>query len=75
MANQKLSVFEKIGYGLGDNASNLFWMSFVYFQLNFYTDVFGLAASVIATMLLILVLVGLIVLARGMRRPTKKTDG
>ena len=25
MANQKLSVFEKIGYGLGDNASNLFW--------------------------------------------------
>ena len=53
MAKQKLSVFEKIGYGLGDNASNLFWMSFVYFQLNFYTDVFGLTAAAVATMLLI----------------------
>lgn len=49
----KLTVWEKIGYGLGDNASNLFWMSFVYFQLNFYTDVFGLTAAAIATMLFV----------------------
>jgi GPH family glycoside/pentoside/hexuronide:cation symporter len=49
----KLSIFEKIGYGFGDGASNLIWMTFVYFQLNFYTDVYGLAAGAIATMLLV----------------------
>ena len=55
MAQQvhKLSLFEKVGYALGDGASNLIWMSFIYFQLNFYTDVYGLAASALATMLLV----------------------
>jgi GPH family glycoside/pentoside/hexuronide:cation symporter len=53
MLERKLSLFEKIGYGFGDGASNLFWMSFIYFQLNFYTDVFGLAASALATMVLV----------------------
>ena len=51
--NQKLPVTEKIGYAFGDGASNLIWMSFIYFQLNFYTDVFGLAAGALATMLLV----------------------
>jgi glycoside/pentoside/hexuronide:cation symporter, GPH family len=51
--NQKISVFEKIGYGFGDGASNLIWMTFIYFQLNFYTDVYGLAAGALATMLLV----------------------
>ncbi|MDE2184268.1 MAG: MFS transporter [Alphaproteobacteria bacterium] len=49
----KISVVEKIGYGFGDGASNLIWMTFIYFQLNFYTDVYGLAAGALATMLLI----------------------
>ena len=49
----KLSIFEKIGYAFGDGASNLIWMMFIYFQLNFYTDVYGLAASALATMLLV----------------------
>ncbi len=53
MANGKLRITEKFGYGLGDGASNLFWMSFVYFQINFYTDVFGMAASALSLMLLI----------------------
>lgn len=53
MASHKLSVLEKFGYSLGDNASNLIWMTFIYFQLNFYTDVFGLTAAAIATMLFI----------------------
>ncbi len=53
MAAGKLKVREKFGYGLGDGASNLFWMSFIYFQINFYTDVFGLAASAVATMLFV----------------------
>lgn len=50
---QKVSVFEKIGYGFGDGASNLIWMTFIYFQINFYTDVYGLAAAALATMLLV----------------------
>jgi GPH family glycoside/pentoside/hexuronide:cation symporter len=49
----KLSIFEKFGYALGDGASNLIWMTFIYFQLNFYTDVYGLAAGALALMLLI----------------------
>ena len=53
MADHKLSLSEKVGYALGDGASNLIWMSFIYFQLNFYTDVYGLAASALATMLLV----------------------
>ena len=51
--NHKLSVLEKVGYACGDGASNLIWMTFIYFQLNFYTDVFGLAASALATMLVV----------------------
>ena len=49
--NHKLSVIEKVGYAFGDGASNLIWMTFIYFQLIFYTDVFGLAAAALATML------------------------
>jgi GPH family glycoside/pentoside/hexuronide:cation symporter len=37
---QKLTIFEKTGYAFGDAASNLFWMTFIYFQSKFYTDVF-----------------------------------
>jgi GPH family glycoside/pentoside/hexuronide:cation symporter len=38
--NARLSVFEKTGYAFGDAASNLFWMTFIFFQTKFYTDVF-----------------------------------
>jgi GPH family glycoside/pentoside/hexuronide:cation symporter len=51
--NQKLPMLEKIGYACGDGASNLIWMMFVYWQLIFYTDVFGLTASALATMLFV----------------------
>ncbi|MGH9562737.1 MAG: MFS transporter, partial [Terracidiphilus sp.] len=51
--DQKLSILDKVGYAFGDGASNLIWMSFIYFQLNFYTDVFGLTAAAVATMLLV----------------------
>lgn len=37
---RKLSILEKTGYAFGDAASNLFWMTFIYFQGKFYTDVF-----------------------------------
>ena len=39
---QKLSIREKIGYGLGDTASNLFFQTTIYFLMYFYTDVFGI---------------------------------
>ena len=51
--NQPLSVPEKIGYAFGDGASNLIWMSFIYFQSYFYTDVFGIDPKPLALMLMI----------------------
>ncbi len=50
---QMLTVGEKIGYGLGDTASNLYWKLFENFQLFFYTDVFGIGPSAAATMFLV----------------------
>jgi len=47
---EKIPFFEKFSYGLGDTASNLFWMNFVYFLSYFYTDVFGIGAAVAGTM-------------------------
>lgn len=49
-ADDPLTVGEKIGYGLGDTASNLYWKLFEFFQLIFYTDVFGISAASAATM-------------------------
>jgi GPH family glycoside/pentoside/hexuronide:cation symporter len=49
---EKITFGERFGYGLGDLASNLFWMQFVWFLNYFYTDVFGLAPAVLATMIL-----------------------
>lgn len=50
---QKLSIKEKIGYGLGDTASNLFFQTTIYFLAFFYTDVFGIEAKVAGTMFLV----------------------
>jgi len=50
---EKLGVLEKIGYGLGDTASNLYWKLFEYFLLYFYTDVFGISSKAAGTMLLV----------------------
>ena len=49
----KLSVFEKVGYGFGDLASNLFWQMFSIFIAKFYTDVFLLGAAAMGTMMLV----------------------
>ncbi|HVM46507.1 MAG TPA: MFS transporter, partial [Candidatus Acidoferrum sp.] len=49
---QKLSVFEKAAYSGGDAAANFVFMTMILFQLNFYTDVFGLSASAAAAILL-----------------------
>ena len=45
-----VSVGEKIGYGLGDTASNLYWKLFEFFQLYFYTDVFGITPAAAGVM-------------------------
>ena len=52
-ASFRLSVTEKIGYGFGDLASNLFWQMFSIFIAKFYTDVFLLGAATMGTMLLV----------------------
>lgn len=49
----KLSFKEKLGYSLGDLASNLFFQTFILFITYFYTDVFGLPAAVVGTMFLV----------------------
>ncbi len=49
----KLTVTEKIGYGFGDLASNLYWQMFSIFIAKYYTDVFLLSAATMGTMLLV----------------------
>jgi glycoside/pentoside/hexuronide:cation symporter, GPH family len=49
----KLTVAEKVGYGFGDLASNLFWQMFSIFIAKFYTDVFLLGAATMGTMMLV----------------------
>jgi len=51
--HDKINLKEKIGYGLGDAASSMFWKIFSMYLLFFYTDVFGLAPAVVGTMFLI----------------------
>ena len=50
---EKISFKEKVGYGLGDTASNLYFQMFVNFLLFFYTDVFGIPAAAAGTMLVV----------------------
>ena len=52
MISQKLSTVEKAGYSAADAAANFVFMTMVLFQLNFYTDTFGLSASAAAAILL-----------------------
>ncbi len=49
---QKLSFSEKAGYSAADAAANFVFMTMILFQTNFYTDVFGLDATVAAAILL-----------------------
>ena len=49
----KIHLREKIGYGLGDAASSMFWKLFSMYLLFFYTDIFGIPAAVVGTMFLI----------------------
>jgi GPH family glycoside/pentoside/hexuronide:cation symporter len=51
--SQRLSIREKIGYGLGDSAANFIFQTMLIFQLSFYTDTFGISAVAAGTLLLV----------------------
>lgn len=52
-AVEKLKFTEKLGYGLGDAASNFYFQVFNIFLLYYYTDVFGLHPAAVGTMFLV----------------------
>ena len=52
-ASKKLSLKEKIGYAVGDTASNLYFQIVMSFIPIFYTDVFGLPAASLSVMFLV----------------------
>lgn len=47
----RLPLREKLAYGFGDLASVLYWQTFMVYLTFFYTDVFGLGAAAVGTML------------------------
>jgi glycoside/pentoside/hexuronide:cation symporter, GPH family len=50
---KKLSLAEKVGFSLGDAASNIFFQTWIFFSTIFYTDVVGLLPESVSWMLLI----------------------
>lgn len=52
-AHVKLSFREKAGYSLGDSSANLVFQLLIIFQAGFYTDVMGISAAALGTMLLL----------------------
>jgi GPH family glycoside/pentoside/hexuronide:cation symporter len=50
----KLPVKEKVGYAMGDIATNFFFQSMILYQTRFYTDTAGLSAIAVGTMFLVL---------------------
>ncbi len=53
MAKQNLSFREKLGYGLGDTASNIVYQAVINVLLYFYTDVYGITAAAAGTLMLV----------------------
>ncbi|HOC18941.1 MAG TPA: MFS transporter, partial [Vicinamibacterales bacterium] len=51
---QKVGVREKVGYAMGDIATNFFFQSMILYQTRFYTDTVGLSAVAVGTMFLVL---------------------
>lgn len=52
-SSKPLALKEKIGYAMGDVASNFYWRVFDVFLFIFYTDVFGIPAAAVGTMMLV----------------------
>lgn len=53
IASQRVSLWEKIGYSLGDGSANLVFQMMMIYQTKFYTDIFGLEGAVAGTVMLI----------------------
>jgi len=52
-SSQRLRFREKLGYGLGDTASNFFFQVFNIFLLYYYTDVFGIEPALVGVMFIV----------------------
>ena len=52
-SNEKVSVREKVCYGVGDIGANLVWTTVASFLTIYCTDVAGIAAGVVGTLMLI----------------------
>ena len=52
-ASTRLSIKEKLGYGLGDTASHFVWDMVGFWILIFYTDTFGISAAAAGTIMFI----------------------
>jgi sugar (glycoside-pentoside-hexuronide) transporter len=50
---ERLSITEKMGYGIGDAAANFIFQTMIIFQLAFYTDTFGITAAAAGTLFLV----------------------
>lgn len=53
MSDGRLSVKEKIGYGLGDAASHIVFDNVMLYMMFFYTDIFGIPAGFVGTLFLL----------------------
>lgn len=53
IASQRVSLWEKIGYSLGDGSANLVFQMMMIYQTKFYTDIFGLEGAIAGTVMLI----------------------
>ena len=51
--SQRVSLWEKIGYSLGDGSANLVFQMMMIYQTKFYTDIFGLEGAIAGTVMLI----------------------
>ena len=61
MSGKRLTPLEKIGYGLGDFASNVVFQAVIIFLLPFYTDVYGLDPAQVATLFLAVRLLDMVI--------------
>ncbi|WP_059053695.1 glycoside-pentoside-hexuronide (GPH):cation symporter [Paenibacillus senegalimassiliensis] len=59
-STQKLSLLEKVSYGLGDTASNLIYAVVTTYLTYYFTDVYGIGAAAVGTLLLVARLVDMI---------------
>ncbi|CQR55937.1 MFS transporter [Paenibacillus riograndensis] len=59
-SNQKIPLLEKISYGLGDTGSNLIYTVITTYLTFYFTDIYGIGAAAVGTLMLIARLVDMI---------------